>query len=66
MDSDGDTGTDFLSTRQVADELGVGITTVNRWVRDGRLRPTVQGDGIRGARFFRRSDIDALDRELAS
>jgi DNA-binding transcriptional MerR regulator len=66
----GSTGTavdDLLTTRQVAEEHDVTPQTVNRWVREGRLVPATQGDGIRGPRFYRRADVVALiDMQTAS
>lgn len=48
---------DLLSTKQVAEMLGVTVSRVNQLVREGRLEPFVQGPGRTGARFFDRWDV---------
>ena len=50
----------LLFTADVAAEKGVSVRTVNRWVREGKLTPVAQAPGPKGARMFRRSDIDSL------
>ena len=52
----------LLTTREVADELGVTPQTVAKWVFAGRLTPALRGPGLRGSMFFDPSDIDALRR----
>lgn len=52
---------DLLSTRDVAERRGVAVTTVARWVRDGRLTPALRLPGIRGAMFFEPAEVDSLD-----
>jgi excisionase family DNA binding protein len=52
--------TTLLTTAQAAARLGVSVPTLNRWVRHGRIKPAIEGPGLRGARFFDPSDIDAL------
>lgn len=54
----------LLSTAEVAAEVNRTHTTISRWVRAGKLRPVAEGEGIRGARFFRRSDVERIKREL--
>ena len=50
----------LLTTAQVAERLNVSVPTINRWVRDGRITPTVEAPGLRGARFFDPADVTAL------
>lgn len=50
----------LITTAEVAERLQVSIPTVNRWVRDGRLRPVQKLPGIRGANLFDPTNIDAL------
>ena len=50
----------LLTTREVADALGVTPQTVAKWVFAGRLTPALRGPGLRGSMFFDPSDIDAL------
>lgn len=51
---------DLIPTAEVAKMAGCDVATVARWVRDGRLTPAVQAPGIRGARLFRRSDVEVF------
>ena len=49
---------ELLTTRQATLLLHIHRTTLDRWVREGRL-PVIQ-PVRRGQRRFRRADIDAL------
>lgn len=60
------TKTPPIGSAEAAAELGVSRSTVNRWADLGKLVPVFKGEGTRGARFFNRSDIDRLKRELES
>ncbi|VVA44415.1 conserved hypothetical protein [Candidatus Roizmanbacteria bacterium] len=46
----------LLSIGQVAELLGISIDTLRRWDSAGRLRSI--RSGVRGHRFYNRSDID--------
>ena len=50
----------LVSTKQASEISGLSVATINRWVREGRLTAEVEVEGPRGARFFLRSDIEAL------
>ena len=50
----------LITTAEVADILGVSVATVNRWVRNGTLKPAVRGPGDKGANMFARADIEAF------
>lgn len=52
--------TSLVSTKQAAELCGVAIGTINRWVREGRLEPAVEGTGTTGTRFYFLADIEAL------
>lgn len=57
---------DLIPTAEVARLARKDVRTVNRWVRDGRLVPVVQGPGVRGARLFRPEDVlRLLSEEIA-
>ena len=43
----------YLTGQQLADRLGIGRTTLGRWLRAGKLKPT---KSIGGMRLFRRED----------
>lgn len=58
---------DLIDAAQAADLLGISLVTLHRRARDGRLPTALKGDGIRGARWFLRSDVEALaDEERAA
>lgn len=52
--------TDLLTTAEVAELLGASVPSVNRWATSGRLPVAQQLAGVRGARLYRRSDVEAL------
>lgn len=52
--------TDLIPTAEAAALAGVNVRTINRWVTDGKLTPALEGPGLRGSRWFRRSDVLAL------
>lgn len=54
---------DLITTKVAAEILAVDHRTVTRWVDAGKLREVAKGAGVRGARFFARSDVEALRRE---
>ncbi len=49
---------EWLSTREAARRLGVGVARVNRFARDGRLPSTGGGHGR--ARRYRAADVEAF------
>jgi excisionase family DNA binding protein len=51
----------LLSSAQAAERLNVDQSTINRWVRTGRLTPAIQFPGRTGARLFDLADVDQLD-----
>lgn len=55
---------DLLTTRQAAERVGRSVSTLNHYVDTGRLTPALAAPGIRGPRFFRPADVDALAAEL--
>jgi excisionase family DNA binding protein len=54
----------LVTKREAADILDVHLSTVNRMVSDGRLKPARQFDGERRVAMylFRRSDVVRLHR----
>ena len=52
----------LLTTRDVADRLGVSPATVTRMVARGDLTPVFKLAGPRGAFLFRPADIDQLEQ----
>lgn len=54
---------DFLSTAQVAEQAEVVPSTVNRWVKSGKLPVALKLPGKVGANLFRRSDVEAFFAE---
>lgn len=53
---------DSLSTREAASILGIHVSTLNLWAREGRIahQRTIKG----GHRRYRRADVEALAREM--
>ena len=45
--------------------LGIHRATFLRWVADGLIAPVHETPGIRGAKVFRRADVEQLAREKA-
>jgi len=56
---------ELVSTSEAADILGCSVGTVNRLAAADRLPIAKQIDGIRGARFYWRADVEALRDERA-
>jgi excisionase family DNA binding protein len=50
----------LLTTKQAADILGIPPRTLNRWVVAGKIAPTAQGPGPKGARLFDALAVGAL------
>ncbi len=57
---------DYLTTAQVAELAHRTVTTVNRWVADGRLTPARKLPGNTGAYLFRLDDVEAALTESGS
>lgn len=57
---------DLLPTAEVARIYGCDVRTVHRMVARGLLTPAVRAPGLRGALFFRRSDVLAAATAQAS
>lgn len=55
---------EFCSSRQAADKLRVPLSTFHDWVKAGRLEVAFRIEGKRGPLFFRRSDVEALARQM--
>jgi excisionase family DNA binding protein len=56
---------DLLTTAQVAERLGLSVYTINRYVRDGRIRAEMQMPGSKGARLYHPAEIDRFAGSLA-
>ena len=57
---------DMVTSREAAEIAGTTITTVNRWVKAGRLQPVIELPGYRGARLFSRDDVTAIANRSSS
>lgn len=51
----------LLTTRQVAERLGIHTSTISRWVKDKRIVPA---ETIIGAFLFTPKSVDKLAAEL--
>lgn len=50
----------LVDSATCAELLGISISTLHRWTRDGKLQPVVEGSGVTGARFYDRDTIEKL------
>jgi predicted site-specific integrase-resolvase len=57
---------DLLNSEQARTLLHCSRASLDRWVKAGKISPTIQLPGIRGARLFARADVEALAAERAS
>lgn len=53
---------DLIPSRAAAERLGVSRPTLQRLVERGVLIPVARGEGIRGAMWFKISDLEAYSR----
>jgi DNA-binding transcriptional MerR regulator len=51
---------DLVTAAEAAEILGVHVATLHRLTRSGALSTAMKAPGLRGARFFLRSDVEAL------
>jgi predicted DNA-binding transcriptional regulator AlpA len=49
---------DLIPTREAVQRLGKSVSTICRMVANGELTPALRLDGLRGAMWFRPSDIE--------
>ena len=52
-----------FTTEEVANRYGVKITTVHRWVREGRLTALNLGGNRYGPYVYRPSDLEEFERK---
>lgn len=57
---------DLIGSAEAAEIHGIDRATFNRWVAAGRISPVVAFPGTRGARLFKRSDVEALTKAGAA
>ena len=57
---------DLVATIEAAEILGKHVRTVHRLVADGLLVPATKVPGKTGAYMFRRSDVEALARQVGA
>lgn len=54
----------YVKAREAAAILGYRYpSAISRLVADGKLTPAFKDEGVRGAYYFRRRDIDRLARQ---
>lgn len=51
---------ELINTREAAELLGVSVFQVARLAQRGDLPTAIKAPGKRGARFFHRTDVEAL------
>ena len=47
----------FTRSVEAAQLLGIDRSTLTRWVKAGKIKPIVRGEGIRGEMFFSPADV---------
>ena len=52
-----------LTTAEVANRLGVTVSTVNRMVTRGEIAPALQLPGRTGARLFTEDEVKRIEQE---
>lgn len=57
---------DLISTAEAAELLGASVATVTRLAKAGDLTTAVKAPGARGARFFRRREVERLASKRVS
>jgi excisionase family DNA binding protein len=62
VDRDAPSQGEPITAAEAAAILGCSVHTIARWVRRGKLRPTVKLAGQRGAYLFDRAEIEQLAR----
>jgi len=45
---------------------GISRSTLSRMVRDGKIKPALKANGLRGPMWFHRSDVEALAEARAA
>jgi excisionase family DNA binding protein len=56
---------ELITTAEAAVVLGTSVATVTRLAADGALATAVKAPGQRGARMFRRADVERLAAKRA-
>ena len=51
----------LLTTAEAAERLGVSITTLNRWAKNGAIKVAVQAPGRTGTRLYDEDEIAARE-----
>lgn len=51
---------DVIGAREAEEILGVAQSTLQRWVKQGRINPVHQLPGLRGPYLFSRTDVEAF------
>lgn len=55
-----------LTTAAAAERLGVNVQKFFRLAESAGIQPALEAPGLRGAKFWRTSDIDALATQRAA
>ena len=58
------TSTKLLTTAEVAAILDRDPSILNRWARSGKIKPALEGTGIRGQRFFKPAEVARIARQM--
>lgn len=65
MIADMTTPTKLIGSAEACDLLHVSRPTLTRMVQSGKIKVAVEGTGVRGPRFFYRSEVERVAAKLA-
>ena len=60
------TNSKLANSAETCEVLRISRPTLTRWVQSGRIKVAVEGAGIRGPRFFYRSEVARIKRQLSN
>jgi len=57
---------DIYSTAEAAKYLNTSRSNLTRWVKSGKIKPLIKGEGRNGAMFFRKSEVERVQRSMVA
>ena len=56
--------TEFYSTAEASQQLNTSRSNLTRWVKSGKIKPAIKGEGRNGAMFFRKSEVERVKHAM--
>lgn len=56
----------FYSTAEAAAQLNMSRSNLTRWVKSGKIKPFIRGEGRNGPMYFRKSEVERVKRALVA